>query len=113
MEETWVPGENHRPVASHWQPVSHDVVSNLHLKTPTNRVKEDLYSSPLLNISFWQNKKGLEEENILQSLKVNRNGQRNRNFIVHGIIKFLFYKSAFVAGTYFSCSLLKVLVIGL
>jgi hypothetical protein len=30
--ETRVPGENHRPVASHWQTVSHNVVSS----TPRN-----------------------------------------------------------------------------
>ena len=28
MEETGVPGENHRPAASHWQTLSHNVVSN-------------------------------------------------------------------------------------
>jgi hypothetical protein len=27
MEETGVPGENHRPVASHWQTLSHNVGS--------------------------------------------------------------------------------------
>ena len=27
VEETVVPGENHRPVASHWQTLSHNVVS--------------------------------------------------------------------------------------
>jgi hypothetical protein len=27
VEETGVPGENHRPVASHWQILSHNVVS--------------------------------------------------------------------------------------
>jgi hypothetical protein len=32
MEETGVPGENHRPVASHWQTLSHNVVSS----TPRN-----------------------------------------------------------------------------
>jgi hypothetical protein len=26
VEETRVPGENHRPVASHWQTLSHNVV---------------------------------------------------------------------------------------
>jgi hypothetical protein len=26
VEETGVPGENHRPVASHWQTLSHNVV---------------------------------------------------------------------------------------
>ena len=28
MEETGVCGENHRPVASHWQTLSHNVVSS-------------------------------------------------------------------------------------
>jgi hypothetical protein len=28
VEETGVPGENHRPVASHLQTLSHNVVSN-------------------------------------------------------------------------------------
>jgi len=28
VEETGVPGENHRPVASHWQILSHNVVSS-------------------------------------------------------------------------------------
>ena len=28
LEETGVPWENHRPVASHWQTLSHDIVSS-------------------------------------------------------------------------------------
>jgi hypothetical protein len=28
VEETGVPGENHRPVASHWPTLSHNVVSS-------------------------------------------------------------------------------------
>jgi len=28
VEETGVPGENHRPLASHWQTLFHNVVSN-------------------------------------------------------------------------------------
>ena len=28
MEETGVPGENHRPTASHWQNLSHNVISS-------------------------------------------------------------------------------------
>ena len=28
VEEAWVPGENHSPVASHWQTLSHNVVSS-------------------------------------------------------------------------------------
>jgi hypothetical protein len=30
VQETRVPGENHRPVACHWQTLSHNVVINLH-----------------------------------------------------------------------------------
>jgi len=30
VEETGVPGENNRPVASHWQTLSHNVVSSTH-----------------------------------------------------------------------------------
>jgi hypothetical protein len=29
MEETGIPGENHRPAISHWQTLSHNVVSML------------------------------------------------------------------------------------
>ena len=28
VEKTWVPGENHQPTASHWQYLSHKVVSS-------------------------------------------------------------------------------------
>ena len=28
VEETGIPTENHRPVASHWQTLSHNIVSN-------------------------------------------------------------------------------------
>jgi hypothetical protein len=28
LEETGIPGENHQPAASHWQTVSHNVVSS-------------------------------------------------------------------------------------
>jgi hypothetical protein len=34
VEETGVPGENHQPAASHWQTLSHNVVSS----TPRNRL---------------------------------------------------------------------------
>ena len=30
LEETEIPGENHRPVSSHWQTLSHNVVSSTH-----------------------------------------------------------------------------------
>jgi hypothetical protein len=28
VEETWVPRKNHRPAASHWQTLSHNVLSS-------------------------------------------------------------------------------------
>jgi hypothetical protein len=31
VEETGVPGENHRPAASHWQTISHNVISRVHI----------------------------------------------------------------------------------
>jgi len=30
VEETGVPGETHRPVTSHWQTLSHNIVSSTH-----------------------------------------------------------------------------------
>ena len=31
LEETGVPGENHRPVLNHWQTLSHNVLSSTQL----------------------------------------------------------------------------------
>jgi hypothetical protein len=31
VEESGEPGENHRPAASHWQTLSHNVVSSTHI----------------------------------------------------------------------------------
>ena len=28
VEETWVPVDNHRPIANYWQALSHNVLSN-------------------------------------------------------------------------------------
>jgi hypothetical protein len=45
VDETGVPGENHRPVASHWQTLSHNVI----LSTPrlsgirTDNLSSDRY----------------------------------------------------------------------
>ena len=37
VEETGLPGENHRPVASHRQTLSHDVVSSMsHIERDSN-----------------------------------------------------------------------------
>ena len=43
VEETGVPGENHRPVVSHWQTLSHNVVSS----TPR---QERVYSNTIFII---------------------------------------------------------------
>ena len=43
VEETRVPGENHQPAASHWQTLSHNVVSS------TPRLSEVRTH----NISYW------------------------------------------------------------
>jgi hypothetical protein len=37
MEETGVPGQNHRPAASYWQTVSHNVLFRVHLSTSRAR----------------------------------------------------------------------------
>ena len=44
VEETGVPGENHRPVASHWQTLSYHVVSS---RPPLSRFQTHNISSPL------------------------------------------------------------------
>ena len=60
VEETGVPVENHRPVASHWQTVSHNVVSN---RVRIHNIIGDRY--------YWQSLLGegicLYDLNIIQS----------------------------------------------
>jgi hypothetical protein len=41
MEETGVPGENHRPAASHLQTLSHNVVSSIPRLSGTHDVNGD------------------------------------------------------------------------
>jgi hypothetical protein len=44
VEETGVPGENHRPVASHWQALSYNVVHLTLIEIRTHNISElDLY----------------------------------------------------------------------
>jgi hypothetical protein len=45
VEETEVPGENHRPVASHWQILSHNVVSSTphHERDSTHNISGDTH----------------------------------------------------------------------
>jgi hypothetical protein len=45
VEETGVPGENHRPVPTHWQTLSHNVVST-HWPTLSHNVVSSAPSSP-------------------------------------------------------------------
>jgi hypothetical protein len=41
VEETGVPGEIHRPVVSHWQTISHNVVSDVEQTWPTSIIWQD------------------------------------------------------------------------
>ena len=56
VEEIRVPGENHRPAASHWQTLSHNVV---HLALIKIRTRHRLWSRPECgysdNVCFWNN----------------------------------------------------------
>jgi hypothetical protein len=38
MEETGVPRENHRPIASHWQTLSNNVVSSIPQLSSSNKI---------------------------------------------------------------------------
>ena len=64
--KTGVPGENHRPAASHWQTLSHNVVSSTLSGVETNNVSGDrhwlhryLYIQPRLRssayVDLWHN----------------------------------------------------------
>ena len=61
VEETGVPRENHRPVTSHWQNVSHNVVSwfiyNKHFDKSSKLISRILfsymYSTTLIAATIW------------------------------------------------------------
>ena len=82
VEETGVPGENHRPVASHWQTLSHNVVSCY---------KRRFINS---NKSYLEVKKLFWEKNTLQ-LKLNKTDNRIKWHKLQGqhihIFKFFIY----------------------
>jgi len=42
MEETGLPGENHRPVASHWQTLLHNVV-RVHQEVMNNMLRQYIW----------------------------------------------------------------------
>jgi hypothetical protein len=42
VEEIGVPGENHRPVASHWQALSHNVVHLILIDIWTHNISVDI-----------------------------------------------------------------------
>jgi len=44
VEETGGPGENHRPVASHWQTLSHNVVNLAVIEIRTHNISGDRYT---------------------------------------------------------------------
>jgi hypothetical protein len=52
VEETGEPGENHRHVASHWQTLSHNVVSN----TPTWIFLKVVLNTIALTHPVWMNR---------------------------------------------------------
>jgi hypothetical protein len=67
VEESGVPGENHRPVASHWQTLSHNVVSStphlsrirlygvfMNFYSHTGKYYWQLLQSVMLYIYFWE-----------------------------------------------------------
>ena len=57
VEETWVSGENHRPIASHWQTLSHIVISSTScLSEVLNQKLEQFENFLLESDSFLQNK---------------------------------------------------------
>jgi hypothetical protein len=43
VEETGVPGENHRPVASHWQTLSHNVVPDKNMEPKPGYRRSDIW----------------------------------------------------------------------
>jgi hypothetical protein len=54
-EETGIPAENHRPVESHWQTLSHDVISSTphHKRFRTHNVSGDLkFVSQILTMYY-------------------------------------------------------------
>jgi hypothetical protein len=55
VEETGVPRENHRPVASHWQTLSHNVISS-HWQTLSHNVISSHWQTLSHNVisSHWQ-----------------------------------------------------------
>jgi hypothetical protein len=47
VEEAGVPGDNHRPAASHWQTLSHNVISITHHQERTRTHKQRLQNNHL------------------------------------------------------------------
>ena len=51
VEETWVPGENHRPVASHWRTLSHSIHC-IEYTSPWTRFELTNFSCDRLKASY-------------------------------------------------------------
>jgi hypothetical protein len=54
VEETVVPGENHRSVASHWQTLSHNVVHLALIKIRTHNISGDWFNTAALLKCLYQ-----------------------------------------------------------
>jgi hypothetical protein len=66
VEETAVPGENHRPVASHWQTLSHKVVSSTQRQTWGS--KSGINHVSAKNTHYWAVDSFLRELTVLQQI---------------------------------------------
>jgi hypothetical protein len=57
VDETGVPGENHQPVASHWQTLAHNVVSSTprHERGSNSQLKSCFELNLLINKLITQN----------------------------------------------------------
>ena len=76
MEETGGNGENHRPVASHWQTLSHNVVHDHdhgHDDPYSNRIRRFGIILLTRSTSFHGKNKGDNEEMILLNKNVDTN----------------------------------------
>ena len=86
VKETWLPGENHRPVASHWQTLSHNVVSGTpcHERTPlktgdelrcSGRVSSSCSTSICIKAWIYQRRK---TNNTNTKTKTNKKPKKNK-----------------------------------
>jgi hypothetical protein len=61
VEETVVPGENHRPAASHWQTLSHIIVSNTPRHVNPTTIRSRPYLPPLTTMYNYIRQKAVDK----------------------------------------------------